>query len=118
MLGNNKKPEIMAPAGGRDAFLAALAAGADAVYCGLKHYSARMAAENFSLSELARLTELARQQKTAVYVALNSLVKPDELDILKGLVRQLTRHVAPGGLIVQDLAVVELAREEGFAGEL
>ena len=38
------KPEILAPAGNRDAFLAALAAGADAVYCGLKSFSARMAA--------------------------------------------------------------------------
>ena len=34
-------PLILAPAGNRAAFLAALAAGADAVYCGLKSYSAR-----------------------------------------------------------------------------
>jgi len=47
------KPEILAPAGNRLSFLAALAAGADAVYCGLKHFSARMEADNFSVSELA-----------------------------------------------------------------
>ena len=55
-----RTPEILAPAGSQDAFLAALAAGADAVYCGLKHYSARMAAQNFSLEELARLTRISR----------------------------------------------------------
>ncbi len=47
------KPEILAPAGDPASFLAALAAGADAVYCGLKHFSARMLARNFSVGELA-----------------------------------------------------------------
>ena len=50
----NKKPEILAPAGDEACFLAALAAGADAIYLGLKHFSARMEAENFSLANLAR----------------------------------------------------------------
>ena len=48
-------PSILAPAGNRAAFLAALAAGADAIYCGLKSMSARMEAKNFSLEELAQL---------------------------------------------------------------
>ena len=46
-----KKIEILAPAGDIDSFLAAIAAGADAIYCGLKNFSARMEAENFSLSD-------------------------------------------------------------------
>jgi putative protease len=54
-----RKPEILAPAGDMPSFLAALAAGADAVYLGLKHFSARMQAENFGLSDLARMVELA-----------------------------------------------------------
>ena len=37
-------PDILAPAGDKTAFLAALAAGADAIYCGLKIFSARMEA--------------------------------------------------------------------------
>ena len=55
-----KKPEILAPAGDPYSFMAAVAAGADAVYCGLKHFSARMLARNFSTSELAALAEMAR----------------------------------------------------------
>lgn len=42
-----RKPEILAPAGDTQSFLAAMAAGADAVYLGLKHFSARMQADNF-----------------------------------------------------------------------
>ena len=47
-----KVPSILAPAGDTDSFLAAIAAGADAIYCGLKIFSARMEAENFSVEEL------------------------------------------------------------------
>ena len=45
-----QKPEILAPAGNRASVLAALAAGADAIYCGLKRFSARMEAMNFAVA--------------------------------------------------------------------
>ena len=60
-----RRPEILAPAGDTPSFLAALAAGADAVYLGLKHFSARMQAENFGLTELSRLTDLAHAKTRA-----------------------------------------------------
>ena len=73
------KPEILAPAGNKESFLAALAAGADAVYCGLKSFSARMAAQNFTVTEMARLSELAHSQQVKLYLAFNTLLKPEEL---------------------------------------
>lgn len=114
----NKSPLILAPAGSKAAFLAALAAGADAVYCGLKLFSARMEADNFSLQELATLSELARSKGVEVYVALNSLLKPDELDKAARLVDRLNRYVHPQALIIQDLAFVALARQARYKGEL
>jgi len=54
-----KYPAILAPAGDKTAFLAAVAAGADAIYCGLKMFSARMEAHNFSIEDLSRLGRLA-----------------------------------------------------------
>ncbi len=108
----------MAPAGDSQAFLAALAAGADAVYLGLKHYSARMQAENFSISELSRLANLARAKDAKVYVAMNTLLKPDDLESAGRLIDRLQRQVAPQALIVQDLGFVSLARQAGFTGEL
>ena len=56
------KPRILAPAGDKTSFLAAIAAGADAIYCGLKIFSARMEADNFSIEELARLANLAYEE--------------------------------------------------------
>lgn len=111
-------PEIMAPAGGRESFLAAMAAGADAVYLGLKHFSARMQANNFSISELARLTDLAHDQGSKVYVAMNTLVKPGDEDAAGRLLDRAARLVHPDALIVQDPAMLLLARQVGFQGEL
>jgi putative protease len=111
-------PSILAPAGSKPSFLAALAAGADAVYCGLKSFSARMEAQNFTLEELASLTALAHAKGTRVYVTLNTLIKPDELDAVGGILDQLARHVGPDAVIVQDLAMAALVRQTGFAGEV
>jgi U32 family peptidase len=112
------KPQILAPAGNKDSFLAALAAGADAVYCGLKRYSARMEAQNFSVQELASLTRLAHEKGTHVYVTVNTLVTPRELDDINNLLNRLNQTVHPDALIIQDLGVVQLARRIGFEGEL
>ena len=111
-------PAILAPAGNRDAFLSAIAAGADAIYCGLKRFSARMAAENFDLSTLTALTRLAHHRRIRVYIALNTLIRPMEIDLLGELINVLQQQVGPDGLICQDLSVVEIARQVGFSGEL
>ena len=112
------KPEILAPAGQRDSFLAALAAGADAIYCGLKSFSARMAAKNFPPEELAALTALAHAEGVKVYLTVNTLIKPDELQPLGRQLDWINRHATPDGLIVQDLAAIALAKQVGFAGEI
>ena len=49
----------MAPAGSPDAGYAALHYGADAIYLGLKQFSARAEAENFSIDDVSELTAYA-----------------------------------------------------------
>ncbi|MCP3954043.1 MAG: U32 family peptidase, partial [Desulfobacterales bacterium] len=111
-------PEILAPAGNRAAFLAAIAAGADAIYCGLKSFSARMEAKNFSPEELAQLTRLAHARDIRVYVTFNNLLKGSELEGAGRAIGLLQKWVRPDALIIQDLAMVQLARQAGYTGEL
>jgi putative protease len=108
----------MAPAGNRASFLAAVAAGADAIYCGLKMFSARMQARNFAVSELKSLVELAHDSDIRVYITLNTMLKPNELDTAGRIIRTLKQDVHPDGLIVQDLAVIALIKQIGFKGEV
>lgn len=115
---NTTRPEILAPAGDRDSFLAALAGGADAIYVGLKHFSARMQADNFSVADLAALTELAHEDGCKVYVAMNTLVKPGDVESAGRLCDRINKNVNPDALIIQDPAMIRLAREAGYTGEL
>lgn len=112
------KPEILAPAGSRESFMAALAAGADAVYLGLKNFSARMQADNFALRDLAGLTDMAHSENRRVYVAMNTILKPGELEFAGSQLKFLAKNVRPDALIVQDLGVVSLARQAGYEGEI
>ena len=111
-------PLILAPAGGVPSFLAALAAGADAIYCGLKEFSARMEAKNFRMAQLASLTRLAREKGTAVYVAVNALLKPGDIEKMLDLLCRLNTEVAPDAIICQDLAVIQLVRQMDFHGQV
>lgn len=111
-------PLILAPAGNKNSFLAALAAGADAIYCGLKSLSARMEAKNFSIADLIPLTQLAHKKGTKVYITFNSLLKNDDIEKAQQLIKQLKIYVKPDALIVQDLSIVQLAREAGWSKEI
>ena len=113
-----QKPEILAPAGNRASFLAALAAGADAVYCGLKSFSARMEAKNFAVAELAALTRLAHEKGSRVYVAFNALLKSGDLEEAGTLLTLLHQRVEPDALIIQDFGMIDLARQVGYTGEI
>jgi putative protease len=109
---------ILAPAGNRASFLAAIGAGADAVYCGLKNFSARMEADNFGTEELSALTRLAHAKGVKVYITLNAMLKQDDVEKAAHLVEKLARHVKPDALIVADPAFSRMARIAGFKGEL
>ncbi|MDD9305153.1 MAG: U32 family peptidase [Desulfobacter sp.] len=115
---NITPPMILAPAGDKNAFLAAMAAGADAIYCGLKIFSARMEADNFSIESLSRLTRLAHSKNIKVYIAFNSILKESEMEKVYRILTKLVRYVAADALIVQDLAMVDLARKAGFKKSL
>ena len=112
------RPEILAPAGNRDSFLAAVAAGTDAIYCGLKLFSARMEAKNFSIEELANLVKLAHRKNVKVFVAVNTLLKPEDLKPAGQLLDILQRQVKPDAIIIQDLAMVPLVQQTGFSGQI
>src|SRR5665647_219295 len=87
--GKSGKSELLAPAGSIEAFFAALDHGADAVYCGLKEFSARVRARNFTLADVERMTTYAHSQKKRLYVTLNTLIKEAELPRLVDILASL-----------------------------
>ncbi len=103
--------ELLAPAGDSDCAFAALHYGADAVYLGLKRFSARAEAGNFSADQLSEVVAYAHSltPRRSVYVAINTLILDREVeDVLEALMTVAEAGV--DALIVQDLGVARLAR--------
>jgi len=74
--------ELLLPAGSPEALYAAIEGGADAVYLGLDHFSARGRAKNFSDTNFPGACRLAREKGVKLYLTLNTLIKNDELPLL------------------------------------
>lgn len=104
--------ELLAPAGGLEAGYAAFHFGADAIYLGLKKFSARAEAENFTLEEVGEITAYAHglQPRRRVFVTINTLIRQDELTELIDALASLT-EIDVDAIILQDLGVYRALRQ-------
>lgn len=101
-----KKIEILAPAKNLAQGIAAINAGADAVYIGAPQFGARSNATN-SVEDIAELVEYAHLFKAQVFVVVNTILYDHELEDCKNLIHELY-HIGVDALIVQDMAVLEM----------
>lgn len=104
-------PEILAPAGNMEMLKAAVINGADAVYLGLNKFSARSKAENFDGENLIEAINYAHLFGVKVYVAINTVIKNDEMADALILAKQAIEYKADA-LILQDLGLAQLIRKE------
>lgn len=100
-----KQVELLAPCGNYESFLAAVNAGADAVYLGGRQFGARAYAENFSEEELIGVIRQAHLFGVRVYLTVNTLLKERELSELYGYIGPLY-EAGLDGVIVQDMGVL------------
>lgn len=115
MILNRKSVELLAPAGNWDALVAAVEAGADAVYLGGKHFNMRMHRNketNFDDEMLKKAIEYAHAHGVQLYITLNNLISVEEVEPLKRYLTYLN-EIRPDAILVQDFAVLELTRELG-----
>ena len=94
-------PELLAPAGSMESALAAINAGADALYLGGKNFSARNLAQNFTDDELVNLIEYAALRSVRVYIAVNTLYKNAEIPRVLDFVSHMYKEGA-AAFILQD----------------
>lgn len=103
-------PELLAPAGSLESFHAAMEYGADAVYLGLKKFSARDNAVNFSYDELDHAVGYAHRLGRKVYVAINTIIQQKEWpEVLETL--GFCEELGVDAIILQDIGVMRVIRE-------
>lgn len=103
---NDRKPEILAPAGSPEGLRAAIAAGADAVYIGGAKFGARAYAESTKKENLLAEIEYAHLKNRRVYLTVNTLLKEEEVS---EELYEYVRAYYEGGVdavIVQDVGVL------------
>ena len=101
-----KKVEILSPAKNLVQGMAAINAGADAVYIGAPQFGARTNATN-SIEDIEELVKYAHLFKAQVFVVVNTILYDHELEDCKKLIHQLYA-IGVDALIVQDMAIMEM----------
>jgi putative protease len=101
-----KKIEILAPAKDLIHGIAAINAGADAVYIGAPLYGARSNATN-SIEDVAELVKYAHLFNAQVFVVINTILYDNELESCRQMIWKLY-DANVDALIVQDMAIMEL----------
>ncbi len=102
--------ELLAPAGNTENFLAAMDAGADAVYVGAPALNARNLARDLRLEEIFSMVKYCHENDKKIYLAANSLVREQDLSQAIETLAML-EAMNTDGLIVQDLGLARLIRE-------
>lgn len=94
-----------------ESFFAAIENGADAVYFGLKDFSARAGAQNFTLDNASKAIAYAHRRSVKVYIALNTLLKTHELERVVDFLSAL-EELQPDALILQDIGFLYLLQSQ------
>lgn len=104
-----RKIEVLAPAGNMEALIAAVQAGADAVYLGLTVFSARAFAGNFTQEEFTEAIKYCHIRNVKVYVTMNTMMYEQEIENAKQTVDFLYTHDVDA-LLIQDLGLFHYVR--------
>jgi len=105
------KYELLAPAGSFPNLTAAVKAGADAVYFGLKEFSMRANAKNFTTKDLKKIKEICDtksplNKKIKMYLALNAIIYDEEIEKIEKIIKEAKPFV--DAVICWDLSVIKL----------
>ncbi|MBU0535816.1 MAG: U32 family peptidase, partial [Nanoarchaeota archaeon] len=105
-----KTPELLLPAGNEECLRAAVANGADAVYLGLGNFNARRSASNFDEKNIFSVIDYCHKRDVKVYVALNTLVKNNELNDYFRLI-SLACSAGADAVIIQDPCFIPIIKK-------
>ena len=106
----NSRVEILAPAGSMESMMAAVQAGADAIYMGGSRFGARAYADNPEEDRFLEAIDYVHLHGCRLYMTVNTLVKEEELDQLYDFLKPYYER-GLDAVIVQDLGVWKFIRE-------
>ncbi len=107
---NDRKPELLMPAGGMETLKVAVNYGADAVYMGGSSFGLRAKADNFTIEEMKQAVEYAHAHNVKVYVTVNIFAHNEDVEGLKKYFGEI-KDIGIDAVLIADPGVFSLARE-------
>ena len=105
----NSKYELLAPAGDFPMLVAAINAGANAVYFGLKEFSMRKNAGNFTLKDLDKIYKICKPKKIKKYLTLNTIIYDNEIKKVEEIIKKVKKKI--DAVICWDFSVISLCKK-------
>ena len=105
-----RKMNILAPAGNYEKLVAAVKAGANEVFFGLKGFGARRNNENLAMQEVFNGIDYAHSRGVKTLITLNTILKDSEINSMYNNVKRVYEH-GIDAVIVQDLGFVKFLKE-------
>ncbi len=110
-----KNIDLMAPVGSYESLMAAIQGGADSIYFGIGNLNMRAkSSSNFSLDDMAMITETCKKHNIKAYLALNTVIYDHEIEEMKKIIKAAKRNKVDA-IIATDSAVINYARTQGLA---
>jgi len=103
------KPELLSPAGSFPALKAAIQAGADAVYFGVKDFNMRSRAKNFKITDLNKINNICSEKRVKKYLTLNTLIYDNEISKIDKIIKKSKPYI--NAVICSDIAVMQLCKK-------
>jgi putative protease len=104
-----QKCELLAPAGDFSMLIAAVNAGADAVYFGLKEFSMRANAKNFKIQDLEKINKICNKKNIKKYLTLNTIIYDKEIKKIEEIIKKIKNKV--DAVICWDFSVINLCKK-------
>ena len=102
--------ELLAPAGSKEALIAAVESGANAIYLAGNMFGARAYASNFDAEGLRWAVNFAHLRNVKIHVTVNTIIDNTELNQIKDFLRFLY-EIGADAILVQDLGLAKIAKE-------
>ncbi|MBI5807173.1 MAG: U32 family peptidase [Ignavibacteriales bacterium] len=112
------KMELMSPVGSFESLMSAIKAGCDSVYFGVEQLNMRAVSSiNFTLNDLKKISEIAKENKIKTYITLNTIVYDHDLSLMKEIINEAKAN-SIDAIIASDQAVLNYCRKIGMPAHI
>ncbi len=100
------QPKILAPVNDFTSLQAAIDAGADEIYFGIRGFNMRATAKNFSVADLKKIAKTCHEHKVKALLALNIIIYENETKTISEIIKK-AKAAKIDAIVAWDMSVIQ-----------